>query len=104
MSPAGPGYTGGATSPGGGGGGQPAAEPFAADSPYFPFSTRGSSGPATAAARHSPAKPPRSVHANNINAPSNIRSNSHAKDEQTATTLVDSQHWVVSVIIKFRIQ
>lgn len=117
LSPAGPGYGGGgagATSPvggggsgggpgpGGGGPGAAAAEPFAADSPYFPFST---GGRGVAGARPSPVKsvqnrplpgqtaaaalPPPAIRQNATTVPT-------AKDAPDG--IVDGQHWVVSTL------
>lgn len=104
MSPAGPGYAGGATSPNGGGS-QAAAEPFAADSPYFPFSTRTAGPPPTATTRHTPTKQPRgtagALHQAGPGGP--LRPNSVTKDEHnTVATIVDNQHWVVSTTLQFK--
>lgn len=71
LSPAGPGYSGPGASPT-----QATGEPFAADSPYFPFSSRPGS-------RLSPAK---------TRVSSGLRS---AKEEpQQAGTAIDNQQWV----------
>lgn len=71
MSPAGPGYSGPGASPT-----QAAGEPFAADSPYFPFGARPSS-------RLSPAK-------------TKVTTTLRTKDEPQTSVSIDNQQWVVS--------
>lgn len=71
LSPAGPGYSGPGASPT-----QATGEPFAADSPYFPFSARPNS-------RLSPAKTSKVT--------PNLRT---TKDEPQTSVTIDNQQWV----------
>lgn len=74
LSPAGPGYSGPGASPT-----QATGEPFAADSPYFPFSSRPGSRLSPAKTRVTPGIRP-------------IK-----EDPQQAVTTLDNQQWVVSL-------
>lgn len=88
LSPTGPVYAGPGASPT-----QATAEPFAADSPYFPFGTRSGSrlSPAKAKGAGGPAGPTGAI----------ARGPKEEPQHPTAATTLDSQQWTAVVSFFF---